>query len=151
MKLPVMEEVIAALCACHREIERALTCLIRIAKESSGSTLSDPKSFSEALRFSPVVVPEHPATEEEKVLSRLCPAIGPELVRLLDTFGEEHGCADRTHEEADRLGRLWLANGQLPPARTTRLMVNLEALAGLYDRHIRLEERDVFPLLKLTQ
>jgi hemerythrin-like domain-containing protein len=146
-----MEEVIATLCACHREIERALTCLIRIAKGASGSPLSDPKSFSEALRFFRVVVPEHSAAEEETVFPRLRPAIEPELVRLLDTLEEEHGCADRAHDEADRLGRLWLANGQLSPAQTTRLMVDLEALVGLYDRHIRLEERDVFPLLKLTQ
>ena len=144
-------EVVATLCACHRDIERSLTCFIRIAKESSGGALSDPKSFSGALRFFRVVVPEHSATEEDLVFPRLRRSVQPGLARLLDTLEEEHGCADRAHDEADRLGRLWLANGRLSPEQTVRLIEVLEGLRWLFERHIRSEESDVFPLLSLAQ
>jgi hemerythrin-like domain-containing protein len=146
-----MKEVIATLCACHREIERSLACLIRIAEQSSGGALNDPKSFSEVLRFFRGAVPEHAAAEEETVFPRLRRAVEPELVRLLDTLEEEHGCADRAHDEADRLGRLWLSTGQLSTVQTTRLVAILEGLNGLYERHIRVEESEVFPVLNFTQ
>jgi hemerythrin-like domain-containing protein len=146
-----MREVVATLCACHREIERSLACLIRIANQSSGGALNDPKSFSEVLRFFRGPVREHAAAEEETVFPRLRRAVEPGLLRLLDTLEEEHGCADRAHDEADRLGRLWLATGQLSTEQTTRLVAILEGLAGLYERHIQVEESDLFPLLSFTQ
>jgi hemerythrin-like domain-containing protein len=146
-----MKDVVWTLCATHREIERSLACLIRIAKESSGGALREPAAFAEGLRFFRVVAPEHSATEEETVFPRLRRAVQPELVRLLDTLEEEHGCADRAHDEAGRVGRLWLANGRLSTAETARLTAILEGLSGLYERHIRLEESDVFPLLGRTQ
>jgi hemerythrin-like domain-containing protein len=146
-----MKDVVGTLCATHREIERALACLIRIARESSGGALREPAAFAEGLRFFRVVVPEHSATEEETVFPRLRRAVQLGLRRLLDAIEEEHGCADRAHVDADRLGRLWLANGRLSTVETARLTAILEGLSGLYERHIRLEESDVFPLLGRTQ
>ncbi len=57
----------------------------------------------------------------------------------------------RAQDEADRLGRLRLATGQLSAVQTTRLEAILEGLAGLYERHIQVEESEVFPLLNFTQ
>lgn len=143
-----MKDLIAALCECHRRIERSLACLLRIAQESSGGALNDPKSFSEALWFFRTAVPEHSAAEEESVFPHARRAIAPGLGRQLDTLEQEHGCAERAHEEADRLGRLWLAQGRLSAAQTSRLAAVLEGLEKLYARHIRLEEGEVFPLME---
>lgn len=141
------------LCASHRQIERALASLIRIAMESFGGLLSDPRAFSAALRFFRFVAPEHSAAEEEAVFPRLhrsLPSGSKNVRRLIDNLEEEHGCADRAHQEVDRLGESWLAHGTLSPAHTSRLISMLEGLAGLYDldslgeelarRHLTVEE-----------
>ena len=141
------------LCASHRQIERALASLARIARESCGDSLSDPRAFSAALRFVRLVAPEHSAAEEEAVFPRLhrsVPSGNKDVRRLIDNLEEEHGCADRAYQEVNRLGESWLAHGTLSPAHTSRLISMLEGLAGLYDRHIQLEETEVFPLLAET-
>ena len=138
------------LCASHRQIERALASLIRIAKESCGSPLHDQAAFSMALRFFRLVAPEHSAAEEEAVFPRLRRSVLLEnrtVQRLMDNLEEEHGCADRAHVEAEGLGEAWLAQHALSPALAARLISVLEGLASLYDRHVRIEEAEVFPLL----
>ena len=143
-------DFIGILCSSHRQIERSLAPLIRIANESHDGPLCEPAAFSRALQFFRVVVPDHSAAEEETLFPRLrraLPSDRKDVRRLIDTLEEEHGCAGRAHEEVDRLGELWLANGQLSSVQATRLTAILEGLAGLYDRHIQLEEKGIFPLL----
>lgn len=126
-------DLIGILSASHREIERALASLSRIGKESRGGALREPAAFAQALRYFRFIAPEHSAAEEEILFPALRSTPDPEtknLPRLIDTLEEEHGCADRAHEEVNRLGGLWLTNGELSTVRTTRLTAILEGLTA---------------------
>ena len=138
------------LCESHREIERFLSSLIRIAKDSRDGQEREPKMFATALRYFSAISPDHTADEEESLFPRLRRASHPEInkvLRQLEPLEEEHGCADRAHDEVNRLGKLWLASGRLSPSQTDRLATVLAGLGDLYRRNIQVEECGVFPLV----
>lgn len=138
---------IEVLCASHRQIEGALACLIRAANSPDDRALRDPGACLRALRFFRVAVPEHSAVEEEIVFPRFRRLVSPDRTRLIDTLEEEHGCAEQAHGEVGRLIELWQAKGRLLPSEKSRLAAILGGLAGLYRRHIQVEENDIFPYI----
>ena len=46
----------------------------------------------------------------------------------------------------DSLGKLWLENGLLPAAQHDQLNLVLNRLSAMYERHIMLEDSELFPL-----
>lgn len=141
----------SVLAASHRQIETALETMRALAKASAGGALADERKFKACLWFCRHIITEHSVAEEELVfpaLRRAAVSGAANPRRLLDTLEEEHGCADRAHLEADRLGEAWLKDRALTLGETTRLIEVLDGLADLYTRHIALEETQVFPLLE---
>jgi hemerythrin-like domain-containing protein len=63
----------------------------------------------------------------------------------IDSLKEEHVFADRSHDEVDQLGQLWLRAGTLPPGEASRLLTLLVQLRNLYRHHIATEDNEVFP------
>ena len=54
-------------------------------------------------------------------------------------------CADRSHGEVGRPGRLWLRDGRLLPEQAPQLLTLLVQLRDLYRHHIAAEDNEVFP------
>ena len=136
---------------CHRRIEAFLSVLGQVAAEAQGGPMSDGQStaWNTALRYFREAAPKHTADEEESLFPRLREIDRPEARALLtrvDTLEAEHVCAGRAHDEVDRLGRLWLDDGSLPPEQAARLCTVLGQLSGLYRRHIAIEDGEIFPL-----
>jgi hemerythrin-like domain-containing protein len=139
---------------CHRRIERFLAVLERIVREARGAPLSveQARALETALRYFREAAPKHTADEEISLFPRLRRMGRPEVQALLDKVDAlemDHVRAGQAHDEADRLGRLWLEAGSLPEADAGRLAALIGTLSGIYRHHIAIEEAEVFPLAAL--
>jgi hemerythrin-like domain-containing protein len=135
---------------CHRRIEMFLGLLVRVAEQAHGDRLDEDQrgSLETALRYFREAAPKHTADEEESLfprLRRLGSADVRSLLERVESLEEEHVCAERNHAEVDRLGKLWLRDGSLPPDQASRLRILLVQLRDLYRHHIAIEDNEVFP------
>ncbi len=135
---------------CHRRIERFLSVLQRLASERQGAALSDQEqnALSASLRYFRDAAPRHTADEEESLFPRMR-AAGPAATRALferiDALESDHRTAVRLHSEVDVLGETWLRRGTLSRGEASQLEALVGQLASLYERHIALEDTEVFP------
>jgi hemerythrin-like domain-containing protein len=135
---------------CHRRIERFLHVLVALARDVKGGSLTGEQqaALEASLRYFRESAPRHTADEEESLFPRLNRIDRPGLQSLfarIDSLEQDHECAQKSHDEVDRLGRLWLANGQLSAQDAERLATVLGELEKLYSRHIAMEDTEVFP------
>lgn len=136
---------------CHRRIERFLTCLIKISDEAHGGELTDSlrQQLETALRYFREAAPKHTFDEEESLFPRLQARKDYEseaIFTLLDRLHVDHAEADKQHRQVDELGSKWLAKGSLLLADAEQLLELLRTLHATYERHIAVEETQVFPL-----
>jgi hemerythrin-like domain-containing protein len=146
MSIPTPTPLGEFLCAGHRQIENHLSELIRAVED--GSLGNGAEIVEAALRFFRGPALQHTALEEEQLFPSLRGSGSPEAMRLrarLETLEEEHACADRAHEEVDRIASAWLRRGRLLEEEKRRLVTVLAALKELYRAHIAIEENEVFP------
>ena len=135
---------------CHRRIVRFLQVLVALATEQRGGTLSNEQRMllSTSLRYFREAAPKHTADEEESLFPCLRRLDSPELDTVLariDSLEQDHECADRSHAEVDRLGQLWLNDGQLSPADASQFEELVCQLETLYRHHIGMKDTQVFP------
>ncbi|MCC6391119.1 MAG: hemerythrin domain-containing protein [Bryobacterales bacterium] len=135
---------------CHGRIVRFLQVLVTLSSHVNGGQLNSEQrsALATSLLYFREAAPKHTADEEESLFPRLRRLRKPETAALLakvDSLEEEHACADRSHAEVDRLGQLWLQQGQLPAEDAARFSVLVNQLSELYRRHIGIEDREVFP------
>jgi len=135
---------------CHRRIEMFLNVLVRVAEQAQGKTLNEEQrgALETALRYFREAAPKHTADEEESLfprLRRLEDSGVRALLARIESLEEEHGCADKSHDEVDRLGRLWLRDGRLAEDQASRLLTVLVQLRDMYRHHIAAEDNEVFP------
>lgn len=144
---------IGMLSDCHRRIERFLRALLTVATEQQGGALSDEQkaALEASLDYFRDAAPKHTADEEESLFPRLRRIESPEMqatLERIDALEHDHERADKGHQEVERLGREWLSRGQLPAEEAKRLASLLVELSELYERHIALEDGEVFPCAK---
>jgi hemerythrin-like domain-containing protein len=100
------------------------------------------------LRYFQEAAPKHTADEEESLFPRLRET-GREdveaLMRSIDALESDHGVAGDAHRKVERLGRKWLDELRLTGPDTAQLSAQLARLAELYQRHIGIEDNEVFP------
>ncbi len=136
---------------CHRRIEKFLTLLITITEQARGRALSreQQEALASALQYFRQSAPKHTLDEEESLFPRLQAseheAMKAALVRL-EALRADHLVADEKHKEIDTLGAQWLNEGGLAKASVQRLSRLLEDLHHIYDNHIGIEDREIFPL-----
>lgn len=135
---------------CHRRIERFLVVLKTLACERRGAALSEQEqnALTSSLRYFREAAPKHTADEEESLFPRMRaadPAATRTLFERIDALESDHRTAVRLHAEVDVLGQAWLSDGNLSPGDALRLAEILGQLATLYERHIALEDTEVFP------
>jgi hemerythrin-like domain-containing protein len=135
---------------CHRRVERFLRVLVDVTGQAQGAALSAEQqtAFETALRYFREAAPKHTADEEESLFPRLRAAGLADMAQLMERIAaleSDHGSAAHAHGEVDRLGRNWLQGGQLAMADVAALSAHLASLSELYQRHIHLEDYEVFP------
>lgn len=140
---------------CHRRIERFLDGLIAISEEAQGNKLDDlqRQQFEVGLRYFREAAPKHTLDEEESLFPRLRlhkDAEGLTAFALLDGLHADHTDAEIRHRKVDELGRAWLADERLSPDNTRILIGLLEDLRTTYEKHIAVEDNELFPLAEKT-
>ena len=136
---------------CHRRIKQFLTCLIKISDQAHGGALDDSLrlQLETALRYFREAAPKHTLDEEESLFPRLKTRKNYEseaIFTLLGRLHVDHAEADIQHRRVDELGSKWLAEGSLLPEDAEQLLELLRSLHTTYERHIAVEETQVFPL-----
>ena len=135
---------------CHRRILRFLHVLVQLAGKERDESLSTEERtlLSTSLRYFREAAPKHTADEEESLfprLRRLDTADVDPLLAHIESLEQDHECADRNHAEIDRLGQLWLSQGQLTAQDASQFRSLADQLEGLYRHHIGVEDNEVFP------
>lgn len=135
---------------CHRRIERFLNVLAAVAFKEKGGPLTEQQrtALQTSLRYFHESAPKHTADEEESLFPRLRRVDHTGLQAILtriDSLEQDHECAERAHQEVDRLVQTWLSSGHLPTEQASRLSTVLDQLVRLYRRHIAIEDTEVFP------
>ncbi len=136
---------------CHRRIERFLGVLVKVAEQAQGSPMTplQKEEWLRALEYFRNAAPRHTADEEESLFPRLR-QIDEQRVKdalaKMQELEDDHVQANAWHDEVDRLGRRWLADGTLADEEAGRLTEVLARLTELYQHHLPLEDESIFPL-----
>jgi hemerythrin-like domain-containing protein len=134
---------------CHRRIESFLDILIRVCEKAQGAALDPPEqvALEKALAYFRNSAPKHTADEEESLFPRLRRSGGAQAsLDCLAGLESDHQAAARDHEIVDSIGRLWLSQGRLGDQQIREMSHALERLSTTYQRHIAIEDTELFPL-----
>jgi hemerythrin-like domain-containing protein len=154
------DEPLGLLSDCHRRIEHFLEVLARTAHQADGGPLADRQraELDGALTYFETAAPRHTADEEASLFPRLRASGDPAAAGALETverLERDHGAAERHHAEVDRLVRRWMTQNALDRVDLEALQGHLAALRAIYEPHIAIEDRELFPtaarLLSPTQ
>jgi hemerythrin-like domain-containing protein len=135
---------------CHRRIERFLSVIKRLATERQGTALHEQEqhALAASLKYFREAAPKHTADEEESLFPRMRaadPAVMLPLFDRIDALESDHQTAVKLHSEIDELGQSWLKRDKLSPEEASHLLALVGRLSTLYERHIALEDTEVFP------
>jgi hemerythrin-like domain-containing protein len=138
---------------CHKRIERFLELLITVVYQRAGAKLQteERQALETALRYFREAAPKHTCDEEESLFPRLRALQNPlaqAAVSMLDVLHEDHETANLAHQEVESLCLQWLADDALAKEPCHRLGELLESLKSIYERHIAVEDTEVFPLAR---
>jgi hemerythrin-like domain-containing protein len=136
---------------CHRRIEQFLDALIKVTSQARGADLNEDQrhALEVALRYFREAAPKHTRDEEESLFPRMLASAderGRSAISLLDELHADHELADAGHADVEALGSRWLSEGVLSIESTDRLSELLDHLHSTYQKHIAVEEHDIFPL-----
>ncbi|HEY7912837.1 MAG TPA: hemerythrin domain-containing protein [Blastocatellia bacterium] len=133
---------------CHRRIEHFLDVLIKVANQARGASLDSQqrRALTAALDYFERAAPRHTLDEEESLFPRLRARDEARAeLEAIEKLHSDHGVADEMHQQIHSLARLWLDGGELSEKNTHRLVEMLNELSSLYERHIKLEDSQLFP------
>ena len=144
------DEPLGLLSDCHRRIEHFLDTLIAVHDKAGDAALSanDRSALEGSLQYFRTAAPRHTADEEESLFPRLRESDDPKAAQALATIDgleHDHDEANTHHDAVDRLVQRWLNAGTLAPAETAELGERLSRLRALYQRHIAVEDQELFP------
>jgi hemerythrin-like domain-containing protein len=139
---------------CHRRIERFLEQLLRVveaqtAQPGAALTAEQRVALTVALRYFREAAPMHTRDEEESLFPRLRLSASPAAraaLKAVQTLEEDHAAADALHATVETLGQRWLLLGVLDEVDMARLWDLLTQLRTMYQRHIAVEDKRLFPL-----
>jgi hemerythrin-like domain-containing protein len=150
-------EPLGMLSDCHKRIQYFLRSLVVLAEHAldgplDGSLDEDQRGRLEtALRYFREGGPRHTADEEESLFPRLrsidTPAIREAFAKIED-LEADHRQAEAKHREVDTIGRRWLADGHITNKEAAQLSALLTGLSRLYDRHLDVEEGEIFAIAR---
>ena len=141
------DDPIGMLIDCHRRIESFLNILCVVADRAFGRTLTDEEknAVQSALQYFRVGGQRHTADEEESLFPRLRTESAAGNVEDLGRLEKDHRQANNLHLAVEAFYSAWIAAGSLSPEDEQRLRSATEQLKHLYNEHIQVEEKIVFP------
>jgi hemerythrin-like domain-containing protein len=147
---PTFQQPLELLSDCHRRVESFLRALILVAEQARGGELNPQQreALETALRYFREAAPKHTADEEESLFPRMRELATREALAKIQALEADHEIAKVGHDAVDQLGQKWLANGRLSADETSRLLNRLHELRSIYERHIAVEDNEIFPLAK---
>jgi hemerythrin-like domain-containing protein len=136
---------------CHRRIEYFLAVLIAVDRRVDGGSLTQPHraELEAALQYFATAAPRHTADEEESLFPRLRQSADPAAVQALETverLARDHEKVEPRHAAVDRLVRQWLDRDRLEADEARALRGHLTELQAIYEQHIAVEDRELFPV-----
>ncbi len=136
---------------CHKRIRYFLNALLTTVGHANAGPLTPPQCacLEAALRYFRDAAPKHTADEEQSLFPRLRCMDTPEMratLKKIECLEIDHRKADLQHQEADAIIHQWMMEGGISPKVNARLTGILTELSELYERHILLEETEIFPL-----
>jgi hemerythrin-like domain-containing protein len=150
---PTFQQPLELLSDCHRRVESFLRALILVADQARGGELNSKQreALETALHYFREAAPKHTADEEESLFPRMRELGGDvarEVFAKIRALEADHEVAKVSHDAVEQLGQQWLATRQLSADETSRLLDHLRKLQSIYERHIAVEDNEIFPLAK---
>jgi hemerythrin-like domain-containing protein len=141
------DDPIGMLKDCHRRIERFLHILSVVADSAAGRSLTEEETSAvqSALQYFRTGGQRHTADEEESLFPRLRAALGVGSLEEIGALEDEHRTANSLHQTVETLYLAWMAGGMQSQEDEERLGLVTKRLKQLYEAHIEVEERVVFP------
>ena len=148
---PTFAQPLELLSDCHRRVESFLQALNLVAEQAKGGALDarQREALETGLRYFREAAPKHTADEEDSLFPRMREVRGAEMQEALakvQALEADHQVAKEEHALVEELGQKWLAAGSLSEGETQRLTISLRRLQTIYQDHIRIEDREIFPL-----
>ena len=148
---PTFAQPLELLSDCHRRVESFLRALILVTDQARGGALSSVQreGLTTALRYFREAAPRHTADEEESLFPRLRErggGLARAALEKIDALEADHETAKTSHDLVEKLGQEWLSRGSLTPPETEELAEHLRKLHSIYERHIAVEDNEIFPL-----
>ena len=150
---PTFQQPLELLSDCHRRVESFLRALVLVAEQAQGGDLNGKQreALETALRYFREAAPKHTADEEESLFPRLRElndSVAREALAKIVALEADHQIAKAAHDAVEQLGQKWLTTGRLSSEETPQLIQHLRELATIYERHIAVEDNEIFPLAK---
>jgi hemerythrin-like domain-containing protein len=141
------DDPIGMLKDCHRRIEHFLDILCMVAERALARSLTgeERSAIQAALQYFRVGGERHTADEEESLFPRLRGESGGGRLEAIDRLQCDHQLAADLHESVDWLYTAWISKGILGADEQERLLSQTRRLKRLYEEHIQVEEKIVFP------
>ena len=141
------DDPVGMLIDCHRRIERFLHILWMVAERANDRALTDEEAeaVQSALHYFRVGGQRHTADEEESLFPMLRAESNAGNFEEIGRLENDHRHANDLHATVDALYTAWIAAGHLSPEDEQRLRSGTEQLKHLYQEHIQIEEKIVFP------
>ena len=141
------DDPIGMLIDCHRRIERFLHVLCTVANRARNRALTDEEviAVQSSIQYFRVGGLRHTADEKESLFPRLRAKSIAGNFEEIGGLENDHRHANDLHTTVDALYTAWIAADHLNSEDEQRLRSATEQLKHLYQEHIQVEEKIVFP------
>ena len=141
------DDPIGMLKDCHRRVEHFLQILCVVAERAPGRALTteEVSAVEAALHYFQVGGRRHTADEEESLFPRLRADAQSAGLENFTELEAEHQEANDLHAAVESLYNSWIVNRRLAAEDEQRLLAATKQLNLLYEDHIEVEEKIVFP------
>lgn len=134
---------------CHKRFFFFLRNLTKVANDADPRSLEPGYrvTLEKALQYFRTSAVLHNTDEEQSLFPRLRKLQDPSVAELfiqIDSLENDHRWADQQHAQVDAICRRWIETGAICEDDRTQLKTILASLLSFYDRHIKLEESEVF-------
>ena len=132
---------------CHRRIEHFLHVICLVAERALGRSLTgeETSAVQSALRYFREGGIRHTADEEESLFPRLREDPDAGNLEELGALESDHHEANELHSFVDEIYSKWITAGRMAPQDEAQLVAATRRLKSLYEAHIQVEEKFVFP------
>lgn len=142
-------EPLGMLSDCHKRIHYFLQDLVRLVENAMQLDPAQRLALERAIRYFRESAPRHTADEEESLFPRLRAMNDGRLNEAfvkIEELEADHKRANECHRAVDAIGVRWLADGVISMEEAARLRAQLQRLSELYERHLAVEDAEIFPV-----